>query len=151
MTFTNLLIGLPVLLLCLIVQVAIAFWCVRHYARHADIVGRGFFGGIWPLVVAMLAMLGGTLLQIAAWAALFVGLGEFDNAYDAIYHSAVNFSSLGYGDIVMKREHRLLGPLESVNGVLMLGMTAAALMAILQQMIASLREAAAAGAARARR
>ena len=47
-------------------------------------------------------------------------LGEFDQAYDAIYHSAVNFTSLGYGDIVMSRERKLLGPLEAVNGVLML-------------------------------
>jgi hypothetical protein len=53
----------------------------------------------------------------------------------------VNFTSLGYGDIVMSRERRLLGPLEAVNGVLMLGMTAAALMAILQHMITTLRDA----------
>jgi hypothetical protein len=144
MTLTNFLFGLPVMLLCLIVQVAVAFWCVRYYVQHAGIAGSGFLAGIAPLMVALLAMLAGTLLQIGLWAALFVRLGEFDNAHDAIYHSAVNFSSLGYGDIVMKREHRLLGPLEAVNGVLMLGMTAAALMAILQQMIATLREATAA-------
>ena len=47
----------------------------------------------------------------------------------------MNFTSLGYGDIVMSKEWKLLGPLEAVNGVLMLGMTAAALMAILQHMI----------------
>ena len=52
----------------------------------------------------------------------------------------MNFSSLGYGDIVMRRERRLLGPLEAVNGVLMLGMSAATLMAIVQHMITSLIE-----------
>ena len=83
-----------------------------------------------PLIVATLAMLGGTLVQIMLWGGLFLWLGEFEQAYDAIYHSAVNFSSLGYGDIVMSRERRLLGPLEAVNGVLMLGMSAATLMAI---------------------
>ncbi len=68
-------------------------------------------------------------------------LGEFEEVYDAIYHSAVNFTSLGYGDIVMTRERKLLGPLEAVNGVLMLGMSAATLMAILQHMITQLSEA----------
>lgn len=92
-----------------------------------------------PLIVATLAMLGGTLVQIMLWGALFLWLGEFEQAYDAIYHSAVNFSSLGYGDIVMTRERRLLGPLEAVNGVLMLGMSAATLMAIVQHMITLLR------------
>ncbi len=51
----------------------------------------------------------------------------------------MNFSSLGYGDIVMRHERKLLGPLEAVNGVLMLGMSAATLMAIVQHMITVLR------------
>ena len=143
MTFINFLIGLPVMLLCLIVQVAVAFWCVRYYVHHVPPVGsgHGFLVGMRPLIVATLAMLGGTLVQIMLWGGLFVWLGEFEQAYDAIYHSAVNFSSLGYGDIVMSRERRLLGPLEAVNGVLMLGMSAATLMAIVQHMITLLRDA----------
>ena len=112
MTLVNFLVGLPVMLLCLIVQTAVAFWCVRHYVRHLPQVGsgQGFLTGMRPLIVATLAMLGGTLVQVMLWGALFLWLGEFEQAYDAIYHSAVNFSSLGYGDIVMTRERRLLGP-----------------------------------------
>ena len=86
-------------------------------------------------------MMLGNLVQIALWGGLFLWLGEFEQAYDAVYHSAVNFTSLGYGDIVMSRERKLLGPLEAVNGVLMLGMSAATLMAILQHMIKLLSEA----------
>ncbi len=141
MTFVNLLIGLPTMLLCLIVQVAVAFWCVRYYVHHVPQVGGGFLAGIRPLLVASLGMMFGTLVQIMLWGGLFLWLGEFEQAYDAIYHSAVNFTSLGYGDIVMRRERRLLGPLEAVNGVLMLGMSAAALMAIVQHMITQLRDA----------
>jgi hypothetical protein len=44
----------------------------------------------------------------------------------------VNFATLGYGDIVMSAKHKLLGPLESVNGVLMIGVSTAALMAAFQ-------------------
>jgi hypothetical protein len=47
----------------------------------------------------------------------------------------VNFTSLGYGDVVMSARWKLMGPLEAANGVLMFGMTSAALMAILQQLI----------------
>jgi hypothetical protein len=142
MTITNFLIGLPAMLLCLLVQTAVAFWCVRHYARRLALVGtgRGFLSGMRPLLVATLAMLAGTLVQIALWGFLFMWLGEFKETYDAIYHSAVNFTSLGYGDIVMSRERRLLGPLEAANGVLMLGMSAATLMAIMQHMISTLRD-----------
>ena len=47
----------------------------------------------------------------------------------------MNFTSLGYGDVVMSARWKLMGPLEAANGVLMFGMTSAALMAILQQLI----------------
>ena len=49
----------------------------------------------------MLAMMVANLLQVALWGGLFVLLGEFEDLYAAIYHSAVNFTSLGYGDVVM--------------------------------------------------
>ena len=143
MTIINFLIGLPAMLLCLIVQVAVAFWSVRYFVRQSvnSPVPRGFLAGIRPLLVAMLIMMLGNLAQIALWAILFVWLGEFVELYEAVYHSAVNFASLGYGDIVMSKNWKLLGPLEAVNGVLMLGMTAAALMAIVQQLIKVQREA----------
>ena len=41
----------------------------------------------------------------------------------------------------MSKDWKLLGPLEAINGVLMLGMSAATLMAIMQNMIATLRDA----------
>jgi hypothetical protein len=50
-----------------------------------------------------------TLLQITLWGTLFLALGEFTEFYEAIYHSGVNFASLGYGDIVMSKDWKLLG------------------------------------------
>jgi hypothetical protein len=148
MIITNLAIGFPTMLLCLIVQVALSFWAVRYYVRHAAGLPapQRFLAGIRPLLVIMLAMTAGNFVQIAVWGILFVWLGEFDELYEAVYHSAVNFASLGYGDIVMSKPWKLLGPLEAVNGVLMVGMTAAALMVILQQLVKAQRDALAAHA-----
>jgi hypothetical protein len=105
---------------------------------------------IVPLVVSMLAMMVANLVQVALWGGLFLLLGEFEEVYAAIYHSAVNFTSLGYGDVVMKQEWKLLGPLEAANGVLMMSMTAAALTAILQQTVRSQADAMVAGRRRGR-
>jgi hypothetical protein len=137
MIIRNLVIGLPVILVCMVLQVAIAFWSVRYFVRQTSsaIAASGSLYGLRPLLVVMLVMMLGTIVQIATWGILFVVLGEFDELYEAVYHSAVNFASLGYGDIVMSKDWKLLGPLEACCGVLMLGMTAAALMAIMQQMI----------------
>jgi hypothetical protein len=35
MTFVNFLIGLPLMLLCMIVQVAVSFWCCLLYTSDA--------------------------------------------------------------------------------------------------------------------
>ncbi len=133
----NLVIGLPTMLVCLALQAAFTFWSVRFYMRQAGrmLPGRGLFAQVRPLLIAMIIMMLGNFVQIVIWGALFIGLGEFSELYEAVYHSAVNFSSLGYGDVVMSARWKLLGPLEAANGVLMFGMTSAALMAILQQLI----------------
>ena len=137
MILMNLLIGFPAMLLCLVVQVALTFWSVRYYVRKSvgSVAPQRFLAGIRPLLVAMLAMVGGNFIQITLWGILFIRLGEFSELYEAVSHSAVNFASLGYGDIVMSKNWKLLGPLEAINGVLMVGMTAAALMVILQQLM----------------
>jgi hypothetical protein len=80
----------------------------------------------------MMLLTAGNLAQIAVWALLFRLLGEFEQYGEAFYHSAVNFATLGYGDIVMSARHRLLGPLEAVNGALMIGATTATLMLAFQ-------------------
>jgi hypothetical protein len=57
----------------------------------------------------------GNRLQMALWAGLFLVLGEFPTFETAFYHSVVNFTTLGYGDVVMSEEKRLLGALEAAK------------------------------------
>ena len=137
MTLRNFLAGVPVMLLCLILQVGVVYWCVRYCTRYprSHFVDGGARAAVRPLVVSMLAMMIANLLQVVVWGWLFVWLGEFEDVYLAVYHSAVNFTSLGYGDVVMKQEWKLLGPLEAANGILVMSMSEAALTAILQSII----------------
>jgi hypothetical protein len=134
----NLLIGLPTMLVCLTLQAVFTFWSVRYYMAQTSRTptrGSGLIAHTRPLLIAMVILILGNLLQIVIWGVLFVLLGEFGELYESIYHSAVNFSSLGYGDVVMSQRWKLLGPLEAGNGVLMFAMTSAALMTMLQQLI----------------
>jgi hypothetical protein len=97
-------------------------------------VGRApFWGGAAVLSTALVSLLVVALAQIALWATAFVRCGEFADFEDAFYHSAVNFTSLGYGDIVMSHRWRLLGPLETLNGSLMLGLSAAMLFTVMNR------------------
>jgi len=95
------------------------------------VVRAPFWGGAAVLGSALVALLATSLAQIALWAAAFVWSAEFADFEEAFYHSVVNFTTLGYGDIVMSRQSRLLGPLEAVNGSLMLGLAAAMLFTVM--------------------
>ena len=75
------------------------------------------------------------LVDIALWALLYCLCGEFAEFEVAFYHSAVNFSSLGYGDIVMSARWRLLGPLEAMNGIVVFALSTALMFALLMRLI----------------
>lgn len=125
----NLLLGLPTMVLCLMLQVIWLIVMVRYYAEHRYLLDDPSY---WPSIrlvsIVMMILVLGNLAQIAIWAFLFQLLGEFQQFDLAFYHSAVNFGSLGYGDIVMSDRYKLLGALEAINGVLMIGVSTAALM-----------------------
>ena len=98
-----------------------------------------FWGAVAVQGTALVVLSATAVAQIALWAAAFVLCGEFPDFEDAFYHSAVNFTTLGYGDIVMSRRWRLLGPLEAVNGSLMLGLSTAMLFTVLGQVVEARR------------
>lgn len=75
------------------------------------------------------------LIEIAVWAVLFVICGEFKEFAGAYYHSAVNYSTLGTGDVLMSPSWRLLEPLEAANGSLMFGVSTAMVFAVIQRLI----------------
>jgi hypothetical protein len=129
----NLLLGVPVMAVCLILQSTLVVLALRFYVkRQASIRDHTLGTALKILTVVMLILIFGNLAQVAAWAALFLFIGEFDELSVAVYHSAVNFATLGYGDIVMSERHALLGPLEAINGILMVGISTAALMQTFQ-------------------
>ena len=76
-----------------------------------------------------------SLVDIALWAVLFVFCGEFSKLGTAYYHSAVNYTTLGYGDLIMTPSWRLLGPLEAADGMLMFGVSTAIVFTLTQRLV----------------
>ncbi len=138
----NILLGLSVMLLCLLLQILLLLAAIRFYKRREHLVRNpSFLAGLSVVAGVMVLLVLGNLGQIAIWASLFMHLDEFGHFADAFYHSAVNFATLGYGDVVMSSRHRLLGPLESVNGILMIGISTSAFTAALQRIMRNARRA----------
>ena len=129
----NLVLGMLTMCLCLVLQALLLAVATRYYVRCDDLLNSPeFASSLLVIIGVMTLLLFGNFSQIAIWAALFVWLAEFPTFAEAFYHSAVNFATLGYGDIVMSEAHKLLGPLQAINGVLMIGVSTAALMSAFQ-------------------
>jgi voltage-gated potassium channel len=73
-------------------------------------------------------------LQILLWSAFYrwLCLPSWESSF---YFSATSYSTVGYGDIVLPRVWRLLGPVESVTGVLMCGISVSCLFALATRLI----------------
>ena len=53
----------------------------------------------------------------------------------SFYFSASSYSTVGYGDVVLPRVWRLLGPVEGVTGVLMCGISVSFLVAVATRLV----------------
>ena len=129
----NLLIGLVTMKVCLVLQLVLIVYVIRFYrSRERFVLSTSMMQTIRVLIMVTAILVLGNLGQVAVWALIFLFAGEFPTFADAYYHSAVNFATLGYGDVVMSEERRLLGALEAINGILMVGVSTSALLFVLQ-------------------
>jgi hypothetical protein len=124
--------------LCTICVHALALGATVNFFRYEKRRGRA--GGrlsvnltIVVLTTAFAFM--AHLLEIAIWAELLVVSREFQHFGIAFYHSAVNYTTLGYGDIIMTPSWRLLGPLEAADGALMFGVSTAMIFAVIARLM----------------
>ena len=75
------------------------------------------------------------LIEVAVWASFFMICGRVQEFGAAYNHSAVNYSTLGYGDVIMSSTWKLLGPLEAADGSLMFGVSTAMIFAVILRLI----------------
>lgn len=73
-------------------------------------------------------------LVILLWAGCYRWLC-FSSWESAFYFSAASYSTVGYGDVVLPSQWRLLGPLESMMGVLMCGISVSLLFALITRLV----------------
>jgi Ion channel len=123
---------------CTIFTHALALAATVNLFRYERKLGRAGAGalidfGIVALVISFAFV--AHLIEIALWAVLLIICGEFQEFGIAYYHSAVNYTTLGYGDVLLTPSWRLLGPLEATNGALMFGVSTAMVFAVIQRLV----------------
>jgi hypothetical protein len=66
----------------------------------------------WCLILLHLA-------EIAVWALFYWWQKCLPDAESSFYFSGVTYTTVGYGDLVLPKEWRLLGPVEALTGIVM--------------------------------
>ena len=107
-------------------------WGRVHVER--DLCRLNAVGATLLLVRFTSVMIGLHLLQTLLWAG-FYRWNCFRSWESAFYFSTTSYSTVGYGDLVLPKMWRTLGPVESVTGVLMCGLSASLLFAIVTLLV----------------
>jgi hypothetical protein len=133
-----LLVGTGMLLVSLLFYGVATALIVQVVVRliRSGFAGMGFWKNVVVMTVVTLITAGTHLTQIAVWAVIFLACGEISTFEQAFYVSAENYTALGYGDVILSQQWRLLGPLEAINGLLWFGLSTAVMFAVMSHLIA---------------
>jgi hypothetical protein len=92
-------------------------------ARPADIL---------VVIAAISGLFVAHIAEAAMWAAFFWKSGHLASFSDGWYFAGVSHTTLGYGDVVLPKPWRSLGPISAINGLLTFGCSTAFLFLVLQ-------------------
>jgi hypothetical protein len=122
--------------------------CLIAVALHTAIVGavivatprvardatrHRFFRIIRTVFPSALTLLAAHLLEIVVWASVYEFVGVSSDGSASFYFASVNYTTLGYGDVLPTSEWRILGPMAAGCSILLFGLSTAALFEVLRQ------------------
>ena len=108
-----------------------------HWVRHALASNAHRLGPLRSAVLVVRLTAAVILLHavlILFWASCHRRLC-FSSWESALYFSASSYATVGYGDVVLPANWRMLGPLESIVGVLMCGISVSVLFATVTRLV----------------
>ena len=123
-------VSTAMLILCLFIHGAGLFSLSRamrsertaERLRHIDPLStRG--GAFTLMVVLALFVLHG--MEIWLFAFVYLAIGAIGTLEEALYFSTISYSTVGYTDAPITGDWRLIGPFESILGMILLGWSTA--------------------------
>ena len=72
-------------------------------------------------------------VEIWAYAVFYLVVGAAADFETALYFSTSSYTTIGYGDVVLRRAWRVAGAIEGANGIILLGWSTAFFVAIVNR------------------
>ncbi len=111
--------------------------CLRWLDRSRALEDTRFWHATGVLIRTAAWLVGMHLVEIALWASLYHVGRALPDAHVAFYFSSVTYTTVGYGDVVLPREWRLVGGVEALTGILMCGWSTAFFFMVVSRMYPS--------------
>jgi hypothetical protein len=95
----------------------------------------GFWSATWMLIRVTWYLILLHVIEICAWGFFYVWAGSLPDAHAAFYFSAVTYTTVGYGDVVLPERWQLLGAIEGLTGILMCGLSTGFFFAVVNRLL----------------
>src|SRR6478609_10595672 len=94
-------------------------------------------GAVSVCNIAIHALVMALIVQVARsigiWALAYWIVGLAPSSNSLVYFAFVNYTTLGYGDVIPAERWQLLGPITAMNGVLLFGWSTAVIFEVLRK------------------
>lgn len=112
-------------------------WLVRSLIRAHDPPPTRLWPITFLLIRIALQLTANSLVEIAIWGLFYLWKGLLPDAESAFYFSGITYTSIGYGDLVLSKPWRMLGPVQGLIGILMCGLSAGVFFAVVSRVYRS--------------
>jgi hypothetical protein len=85
------------------------------------------------MIVTVSVLMAAHTSEVIVWSLAYAIIDVAPAGVDLLYFAFVNYTTLGYGDVVPMERWRLIGPITAMNGVLVFGWSTAVIFAVLRR------------------
>ena len=88
------------------------------------------------MIPTVSVLMGAHVLEVIVWSLAYSMVDAAPAGANLVDFAFVNYTTLGYGDVVPVERWRLLGPMTAMNGVLLFGWSTAVIFEVLRRTLA---------------
>ena len=110
---------------------------LSRWAKVHPVAPTRFWPIAWLLIRLAWCLILIHLVEISVWGLYYLWRECLPDAESAFYFAGVTYTTIGYGDLVLKEPWRMLGPVEGLAGILMCGLSAGIFFAVVAKIYLS--------------
>ena len=132
--FENYIIGSILVIVTTIIHSIVTKGILDFISKHLGkkrkyILPNGYWIGVIVFIMCI-----ASFIESGIWATAYIALGVLHDVEEAIYFSLVTFTTLGFGDVVILSDYRILASIEAATGTILFGWSTAIVIAVVQRL-----------------